>query len=102
MWGSISLVKTLLAQGLVDELNLMIEPILLGGGKRILLDDEAVVLRVRRGELVGLALGGAARQVVARLVVAGVGPLRPVPPEVGDPVDGEPCHWGICTLGEGR
>jgi dihydrofolate reductase len=39
MWGSISLVKTLLAQGLVDELNLMIEPILLGGGKRIFPDD---------------------------------------------------------------
>jgi dihydrofolate reductase len=35
MWGSASLVTTLLAEGLVDELNLMIEPILLGGGKRI-------------------------------------------------------------------
>ena len=35
MWGSASLVRALLAEGLVDELNLMIEPILLGGGKRI-------------------------------------------------------------------
>src|SRR5438270_4492108 len=35
VWGSASLVKTLLAEGLVDELALMIEPILLGGGKRI-------------------------------------------------------------------
>ena len=39
MWGSASLVKTLLTEGLVDELNLMIEPILLGGGKRIFPDD---------------------------------------------------------------
>ena len=35
MWGSASLVTALVAAGLVDELNLMIEPILLGGGKRI-------------------------------------------------------------------
>ena len=34
-WGSASLVTTMLAHGLVDELNLMIEPILLGGGKGI-------------------------------------------------------------------
>jgi dihydrofolate reductase len=39
IWGSVSLVKTLLAEGLVDELNLMIEPILLGGGKRIFPED---------------------------------------------------------------
>ena len=39
MWGSASLVRALLAEGLVDELNLMIEPILLGGGKRIFPDD---------------------------------------------------------------
>jgi dihydrofolate reductase len=37
--GSVSLAKTLLAEGLVDELNLMIEPILLGGGKRIFPED---------------------------------------------------------------
>jgi len=37
--GSASLVSTLLADGLVDELNLMIEPILLGGGKRIFPED---------------------------------------------------------------
>jgi len=41
IWGSASLVTTLLAEGLVDELNLMIEPILLGGGKRIFPDDGA-------------------------------------------------------------
>ena len=39
MWGSASLVRALLADGLVDELNLMIEPILLGGGKRIFPED---------------------------------------------------------------
>ena len=31
--------KALLANGLVDELTLMIEPILLGGGKRIFPED---------------------------------------------------------------
>lgn len=39
MWGSVSLVRALLAAGMVDELNLMIEPILLGGGKRIFPED---------------------------------------------------------------
>src|SRR4029077_20110580 len=39
IWGSVSLATTLLAEGLVDELNLMIEPILLGGGKRIFPED---------------------------------------------------------------
>ena len=41
VWGSVSLVRTLLAAGFVDELNLMIEPILLGGGKRIFPEDGA-------------------------------------------------------------
>jgi dihydrofolate reductase len=41
VWGSATLVRALLAEGLVDELNLMIEPILLGGGKRIFPDDGA-------------------------------------------------------------
>lgn len=39
VWGSANLATTLLAEGLVDELNLMIEPILLGGGKRIFPED---------------------------------------------------------------
>jgi dihydrofolate reductase len=38
--GSASLVRTLLAADLVDELSLMIEPIVLGGGKRIFPDDD--------------------------------------------------------------
>jgi dihydrofolate reductase len=37
--GSAQLVRTLLINDLVDELNLMIEPILLGGGKGIFPDD---------------------------------------------------------------
>ena len=37
--GSAQLARSLLADDLVDVLNLMIEPILLGGGKRIFLDD---------------------------------------------------------------
>ena len=39
VWGSVSLVQALLAEGLVDELTLMIEPIILGGGKRIFPDN---------------------------------------------------------------
>jgi dihydrofolate reductase len=39
IWGSSNLVRQLLAEGLVDELNLMIEPIVLGGGKRIWPED---------------------------------------------------------------
>ena len=39
IWGSASVVTALLAAGLVDELMLMIEPVLLGGGKRIFPDD---------------------------------------------------------------
>jgi dihydrofolate reductase len=41
VWGSASLVRTLLSASLVDELVLMIEPILLGGGKGIFPDDGA-------------------------------------------------------------
>ena len=37
--GSASLVRTLIEHDLVDELNLMIEPIVLGGGKTIFLND---------------------------------------------------------------
>jgi dihydrofolate reductase len=40
VYGSLSLVRTLLAAGLVDELVLMIEPIALGGGKTLFPTDE--------------------------------------------------------------
>ena len=39
--GSTALVQTLIAQGLVDELRLMIDPLVLGGGKRIFPEDGA-------------------------------------------------------------
>jgi dihydrofolate reductase len=39
--GSPTLVRTLLHEGLVDELRLMIEPVILGGGKSIFPDDGA-------------------------------------------------------------
>ena len=40
--GSSELVRTLLEEGLVDELRLMIDPVILGGGKRIFGDDGAL------------------------------------------------------------
>lgn len=43
VWGSSTLVRDLLAHGLVDELRLMIEPILLGGGKRIFPENGGAV-----------------------------------------------------------
>ena len=40
--GSTELVQTLIEQGLVDEFRLMIDPLLLGGGKRIFGADGAL------------------------------------------------------------
>jgi dihydrofolate reductase len=40
--GSPTLVRTLLSEGLVDELRLNIEPVILGGGKTIFPDDGAL------------------------------------------------------------
>jgi dihydrofolate reductase len=40
--GSPTLVRSLLREGLVDELRLLIEPVLLGGGKTIFPDDGAL------------------------------------------------------------
>jgi dihydrofolate reductase len=61
IWGSASLVRTLLAEGLVDELNLAIEPILLGGGKRIFPEDGvarplALVVSIRAGTGVQISI----------------------------------------------
>jgi dihydrofolate reductase len=39
VYGSLSVVRTLLTAGLIDELVLMIEPITLGGGKTLFPDD---------------------------------------------------------------
>jgi dihydrofolate reductase len=40
--GSTGLVRTLIEHGLVDELRVMIDPVVLGGGKRIFPDDGAL------------------------------------------------------------
>ena len=52
--GSATLVRTLLSEGLVDELLLMIEPVTLGGGKTIFPDDGAL----RTLELVSTVTSG--------------------------------------------
>jgi dihydrofolate reductase len=50
--GSAELVRTLIEQGLVDELRLMIDPVTLGGGKRIFRDDGLLrPLRLVHGEV---------------------------------------------------
>ena len=40
--GSPGLTRSLLAEGLVDELQVMIDPVLVGGGKRLFADDGAL------------------------------------------------------------
>jgi dihydrofolate reductase len=57
--GSARLVRSLLEADLVDELNLMIEPIVLGGGKTIFPSDGAA----RRFELETVATAGTGVQV---------------------------------------
>ncbi|MFA9446289.1 dihydrofolate reductase family protein [Egicoccus sp. AB-alg6-2] len=52
--GSPTLVRTLLQEDLVDELRLMVEPVLLGGGKTIFPDDG----RLRTLELVSTVTSG--------------------------------------------
>ena len=39
LMGSVSLARSLIAEGLVDEYRLMIEPVIVGGGKRLFPDD---------------------------------------------------------------
>ena len=53
--GSTELVRTLIAHGLVDELRLMIDPVVVGGAKRIFPDDgELRPLRLVEGQITGL------------------------------------------------
>jgi dihydrofolate reductase len=66
--GSPTLVRTLLQEGLVDELRLMIEPVLLGGGKSIFPADGAL----RPLELASTVTSGTGVQVCTyRPVAAG-------------------------------
>jgi dihydrofolate reductase len=52
--GSTELVRTLIEHDLVDELRLMIDPVMLGGGKRIFRDDGLLrQLRLVDGQVTG-------------------------------------------------
>jgi dihydrofolate reductase len=52
--GSTELVRTLIEHDLVDELRLMIDPVVLGGGKRIFRDDGSLrQLRLVDGQVTG-------------------------------------------------
>jgi dihydrofolate reductase len=64
--GSATLVRTLLSEGLVDELRLMIEPVILGGGKTIFPDDGAL----RPLELVAIVTSSTGVQVCTYRPVA--------------------------------
>ena len=59
VYGSLSVVRALLAAGLVDELVLMIEPITLGGGKTLFPADG----QARRFELISAATAATGVQV---------------------------------------
>ena len=59
VYGSLTVARALLAGGLVDELVLMIEPITLGGGKRLFPDDG----EARRFELVSATTAATGVQV---------------------------------------
>jgi len=64
--GSPTLVRTLLREGLVDELRLMIMPVMLGGGKTIFPDDAAR----RTLELISTVISGTGVHVCAYRPVA--------------------------------
>jgi dihydrofolate reductase len=65
--GSPTLVRSLLREGLVDELRLMIEPVLLGGGKTIFPDDGGL----RTLELVSTVTASTGVQVCTYRPLAG-------------------------------
>ncbi|MBT2488885.1 dihydrofolate reductase family protein [Streptomyces sp. ISL-96] len=64
--GSPTLVRTLLSAGLVDELRLMVMPVLLGGGKTIFPDDGGL----RTLKLASTVISGAGVHVCTYLPVA--------------------------------
>ena len=59
VYGSANLAAQLIQEDLVDELNLMIEPVVLGGGKRLFPDDGVL----RGFELVSAATAGTGVQI---------------------------------------
>lgn len=50
MSGSVSVVRQLLAAGLIDELNLMVHPIVIGTGIRLFDDDQRIPLKLLSSE----------------------------------------------------
>ena len=64
--GSASLARALVSAGLVDELRIMIEPVVLGGGKRLFPEDGMA----RQLELVSHVLTGTGVQVCTYRVTA--------------------------------
>lgn len=50
MSGSGTLVQSLLQQGLIDELNLLIYPVVLGGGKRLFQDGSNLALKLTQSK----------------------------------------------------
>jgi dihydrofolate reductase len=67
IYGSLSLVRTLLSAGLLDELVLMIEPITLGGGKTLFPTDG----EMRKFELISARTSGTGVQVCRYRPVSG-------------------------------
>jgi len=65
--GSPTLARTLISNDLVDEYRLMIEPIVLGGGKRLFPDDGAA----RTLELVSSSMTGTGVQMCTYRPVRG-------------------------------
>jgi dihydrofolate reductase len=50
MSGSGTLVQSLLQQGLIDELNLLIYPVVLGRGKRLFQDESNLTLKLKQSK----------------------------------------------------
>ncbi len=69
VWGSASLARQLVENDLVDEYRLMLEPILLGGGKTIFPSDE----RARQLELVSVT------QAKTGVLICAYRPVGPAP-----------------------
>jgi dihydrofolate reductase len=64
--GSIRLVRTLLAAGLVDELHLLVHPIVVGAGRRLFPADSATrPLSLVAGEVLGSGVASLRYRVVA-------------------------------------
>ena len=77
--GSPGLVQSLIGHGLFDELQVMIDPLIVGGGKRLFGDDGALTERVT--EVVGMLARGLQTKQVARALGISGEDRRPPHPE---------------------